>query len=90
MTKFICSDTSALEKYGFKKEVCQVNNGTRTVYHWKFTGDSTPWYYDILVIEIANNGIGLFKFQKLDKSVILPKVIQLANGGAIKNYSWGN
>ena len=78
----ICTDTSKLEEFGF---VCHKRcNGSR-FYSWVSNGIHDG-HIDICVHEYSDHKTGWFEFHKLNKLTILPKIVQLANAGILKNY----
>ena len=79
---FICTDTNKLEEFGFR---CHTRCDGSRFYSWVANGVHDG-HIDITVHEYSDHRTGWFKFYKLNKLTILPKLIQLANAGGVKNY----
>lgn len=78
----ICTDTSKLEDFGF---VCHTRHNGSRFYSWVSNGIHDG-HIDICVHEYSDHKTGWFEFHKLNKLTILPKIVQLANAGILKNY----
>ena len=78
----ICPDTSKLESFGF---ICVTRaNGSR-FYSWS-ANHLYNLFNDIYVFEYQDKKTGWFRIDKLNKMSVLPKIVQLANAGILKNY----
>lgn len=78
----ICTDTNKLEECGFQ---CRVGCDDRRFYIWNANG-IYDGHVDIVVYEYPDKKTGYFGISKLNKTLILPKIVQLANIGLLKNY----
>lgn len=79
---FICTDTERLEEFGFH---CITRPDGSRVYTWVANGVHDG-HCDIVVNEYMDRKTGYFNFHRLNRLTILPKLIQLANAGVLKNY----
>lgn len=79
---FICTDTSKLEDFGFR---CTTRCDGSRFYGWVANGVHDG-HLDMVVHEYSDHKTGWFEFYKLNKLTILPKIVQLANAGLLKNY----
>lgn len=79
---FICTDTSKLEEFGFS---CITRHDGSRFYNWVANGVHDG-HVGISVYEYSDKSTGWFYFHKLNKLTILPKLVQLANAGILKNY----
>ena len=81
----ICTDTSKLESYKF---YCVTRPDGSRLYRWSANNLHNKYniFSDIYVFEYPDKKTGWFRIDKLNKTSVLPKIVQLANAGILKNY----